>query len=483
MGTDRGFLDHERKDPPTRPVAERLRDMHAVDVPLSDEDICEQAARCMDCGIPFCHGYGCPLYNVIPEFNELVRTRRWEEALAVLLETNCFPEFTGRVCPAPCEPACVLAINDDAVTICKIELAIIEKGFERGYMEARRPQNRQKGRVAVVGSGPAGLAAADVINRAGFEVVVYENDPNPGGILRYGIPDFKLEKWVVDRRIKLMSEQGVVFETGVEIGVDISHRYLEERFDAIVLTGGAREPRDIEVPGRELKGIHFAMQYLTQHNRRFSKDPVEDDDITAAGKNVVILGGGDTGSDCLGTALRQGARRVLQFEILPKPPDEPSPRTPWPMWPDMVRSSSSHKEGGERRWSVSTKEFLGEAGNVRGLRCVEVEWVPGADGRMAPKEKPRSKFIADAELVLLAMGFVGPGRNRLVEKLGIEMDARGFIKRDENYMTSSPGTFVAGDMTRGASLVVRAIYDGMQCARGVIAYLRERESARSPEAV
>jgi glutamate synthase (NADPH/NADH) small chain len=453
-------------------VAERTRDYRAAELPLTDTDIQEQSLRCMDCGIPFCHGCGCPLGNVIPEWNDRVSRRRWRDALDLLLATNCFPEFTGRICPAPCEPACVLGINAEPVTIRQIELAIIERGFERGYMEPMPPARRGGRRVAVVGSGPAGLAVADVLNRAGVDAVVYENAVSPGGILRYGIPDFKLEKWVVDRRLRLMQAEGVVFETGVEVGRDLSHRYLKSRFGAIVLTGGAREPRDLRIPGRELGGIHFAMPYLVQQNMRLAGErPEPAADVTAEGRDVVIIGGGDTGADCLGTAIRQGARRVRQLEILPQPPAARSERTPWPQWPDVLRESSSHKEGGERRWSVDTVEFIGEGGRVKALRCVEVEWRAGPGGRAQPVPRPGTEFMLEADLVLLATGFVGPGRNLLVEKLGIELDPRGYIRRDANGMTSDAGTFVAGDMTQGASLVVRAIADGQNCARGVLKFL------------
>jgi len=487
MDKDRAFLEIPRKPPKYRPAAERLKDFKAVELRLTDQEVYEQAARCMDCGTPFCHGCGCPLANVIPELNEHVYRHRWREALELLLATNPFPEFTARICPALCEGACVLGLNDEPMNIRQIELAIVEKGFERGYLAARPPATRQNRRVAVVGSGPAGLAVADALNRAGYPVVVYENSAQLGGILRYGIPNYKLEKWVIDRRIKLMREEGVVFETGVEIGHDVSYRYLSGRFDAIVLTGGAREPRDLKVPGRELAGIHFAMDYLRQQNQRLAHEPVDAAPILAEGKRVVIIGGGDTGADCLGTALRQGAAHVLQLEIMPRPPPTRSEATPWPMWPLMLRESSSHKEGGERRWCVDTTEFVGKVGSrksevgsekdrasdrVGQLRCVEVEWGAAAEGgRPGPQRKPGTEFSVDADLVLLAMGFVGPGRNRLVEELGLARDPRGFLARDQNHMTGEPGVFTAGDMTQGASLVVRAILDGLQAAEGVTRYL------------
>ncbi|MBM4148473.1 MAG: glutamate synthase subunit beta [Lentisphaerae bacterium] len=477
MGKETGFLEYGRHEPGYRPKDDRLKDYRAVELRLSDDELYRQAARCMDCGVPFCHGCGCPLSNIIPEFNDHVYHHRWKEALDLLIATNPFPEVTGRICPAPCEGSCVLGINDKPVAIRLVELAIIEKAFERGYIAPQPPANRRGERVAIVGSGPAGLAAADILNRSGFNVVVYENAKKAGGILRYGIPDFKLEKWVLDRRVDLMQKEGIVFEMGVEVGNDVSYRFLQSRFDALVLTGGAREPRDLKAPGRELDGIHFAMTYLVQQNRRNGGElcPGEKD-ILAGGKAVVVIGGGDTGSDCVGTALRQGAKSVMQFEILPKPPPERSPATPWPMWPDMLRESSSHKEGGARRWCVTTDSFEGADGKVTALNCAEVEWVASKDGRKTPRKIAGSEFRVEADLVLLAMGFVGPGRNLLVEELGLKMDPRGFIARDDNRMTSSSGIFVAGDMTQGASLVVRAIEDGKCTARGVAAYLNSRRN-------
>jgi len=478
MSSEPGFMVYRRRDPGYRPRDERVRDYHAVEVRLRDAELHDQVARCMGCGTPFCHGYGCPLGNVIPEMNACVLDGFWQEAVAILLTTNPFPELTGRVCPAPCEGSCVLGINDDPVTIRQVELAVAEKGFERGYIRPEPPAVRRSECVAVVGSGPAGLAASQVLNRLGFNVTVYENAPKPGGVLRYGIPDFKLEKWIVERRIQLMRDEGVVFETGVEIGKDISHRYLAGRFAAVIMTGGAREPRDIKVAGRELKGIHFAMPYLVQQNRRNDGEaiPVETE-ILATGRRVVVIGGGDTGADCLGTAIRQGARSVHQLEILPEPPATRSSATPWPEWPLMLRESSSHKEGGVRRWSVTVQKFEGTNGAVTRLHGTEVDWVK--DGtRSVPKEKAGSEFVLDAELVLLAMGFVGPGRNKYVEELGVAVDDRGFINRDANHMTSVPGIFVAGDMTQGASLVVRAMVDGVRAAAGVANYLGLLTGAR-----
>jgi glutamate synthase (NADPH) small chain len=475
MAREREFLDHPRQDVSYRPVSERLKDFRSVDVPLTESEIHEQASRCMDCGTPFCHGSstGCPLGNVIPEFNEAVYNGQWKDALDLLLSTNVFPEFTGRICPAPCEGACVLGIIRPAVNICKIELAIIEQAFQRGYVKAEPRRVRRAERVAVVGSGPAGLATAQVLNRAGFSVTVYEKDARPGGLLRYGIPDFKLEKRVVEQRIDLMAREGVEFECGVNVGDDVSYKYLRDRFDAVVLAGGAGAPRDLAVPGRELAGIHFAMDFLAQQNRLVGGETLGSEvRISAAGKNVVVIGGGDTGSDCIGTARRQGAANVVQLEILPEPPATRSESTPWPQWPLMLRESSSHKEGATRRWSVDTTGFAGNDGTVSQVECVEVEWAyDQAAARVCPRRVEGSEFTVDANLVLIAMGFVAPSRTGLVEALGIAKDSRGFIARDERHMTNVEGVFVTGDMRNGASLVVRAIGDGMQTARKVMAHL------------
>lgn len=473
MGRAGGFLDFKRKDPGYRPVKKRLTDYDPVELRMEEAEVRAQAARCMDCGIPFCHGCGCPLSNVIPEWNDLVYTGRWKDALDLLLETNNFPEFTARVCPAPCETSCVLGINDDAVTIRQIEMAIVEKGFEKGYLVPRPPSERLKQKVAVVGSGPAGLAAADTLNHAGYGVTVFDRARNAGGILRYGIPDFKLEKSVVERRVHLMAEEGVVFELGVSVGDDISYKFLSDRFDAVCLATGAREPRDLPVPGRELNGIHFAMDYLSLQNMKLGGEDTGDrEDINADGNTVVIIGGGDTGSDCLGTALRQGAKKVYQLEILPKPPIERPESTPWPTWPNTLRESSSHKEGGERRWSVSAREFTGKDGQLTGLTVVEVDWSNGNDGRMEFGEKPGTEFKLQADLVLLAMGFVGPGRNRVTDELGLDTDERGNLAIDEKHMTSTPGVFSAGDVAQGQSLVVRALADGRAAAMNIIDYLQ-----------
>ncbi len=474
---DTAFMETPRKEPGYRPAEERRKDWNAVELQLSDEEIHNQTARCMDCGIPFCHGCGCPLLNVIPEFNDHVYAGRWQQALDILETTNPFPEFTGRICPAPCEGSCVVGINGSPVTIRQAELMIAEKGFELGLIHPRPPVKRRNEKVAIVGSGPAGLGAAHELNRMGYQVTVYENAEHPGGILRYGIPNFKLEKWVVERRVNLMREEGVRFETGVEVGKDVSARFLHSRFDAVILTGGARQPRGLDIPGSELGGIHFAMRYLVQQNRRLEGAEIPAaETITAKDKDVLVIGGGDTGSDCLGTALRQGARSVIQMEILPKPPETRAPETPWPEWPLMLRESSSHKEGGERRWSMTATAFEGEGKQVQKVHCVEVEWKsPDGGGRPVPLPVKGSEKIINAQLVLLAMGFVGPGKNAYVAELGLELDQRGFIKRDADNMTSEAGVFVAGDMTQGASLVVRAIADGITAARNVNGFLQGKK--------
>lgn len=470
------FIKYSRKDPAYRPKHERLRDYNAVDLTLTFEETLIQAERCMECGTPFCHAYGCPLGNIIPEFNNAAQRANWSKALDLLLSTNNFPEFTGRICPAPCEASCVAGINCDSVSIRQIELAIIEKGFENGYIHAESPSIRLKERVAVVGSGPAGLAAADMLNRSGYNVTVYERGKKPGGILRYGVPDFKLEKWVIERRIDLMKKQGIIFETSVTVEEDISYGYLSGRFDAICLACGPGEPRDLMVQGRNLKGICFAMDYLVQQNKRISGEKIDtSQDIVASGKTVIVLGGGDTGSDCLGTALRQGAKKVCQFEIMPKPPIKRPAFTPWPEWPAILRETHAHKEGGERRWSVMTKEFSGENGILKKLRCAEVEWKAIEEGgAQVPVEKAGTEFDVKADLVIFAMGFVGQGKNRLVDELGIERDIKGNIKADDHNMTNVNGLFVAGDMGIGQSLVVSAIADGRRAAQGVMAYLAKK---------
>ena len=480
MGKPTGFIEIHRKKPPTRPVSERLKDWKEVYLPFPEQDLKQQGARCMDCGIPFCH-QGCPLGNLIPDWNDLVYRDRWETALERLHATNNFPEFTGRLCPAPCEGSCVLGINDDPVTIKSIEVSIIDKGFAEGWVTPKPPLVRTGKAVAVIGSGPAGLAAAEQLNRAGHLVTVFEKSDRIGGLLRYGIPEFKMEKRILNRRLSVMEEEGVQFRTGVNVGVDVTLEQLKSDFDAIVLAGGAGQPRDLPVPGRELKGIHFAMEYLTLSNRRQEGDRISDAEfISAEGKRVVIIGGGDTGADCLGTVHRQGALSVHQFELLPRPPDTRSPDNPWPLWPNVFRVSTAHEEGGERVFSVSTQRFTGDAqGHVRKLHGSRVELVR-KDGMMSFDPVPGSDFDMDVDLVLLAMGFVGPERQGLLDNFGVALTDRGNVWRDSNWMTSVPGVFAAGDMQRGQSLIVWAIAEGRSAARGVDLFLMGKSDLHAP---
>jgi glutamate synthase (NADPH/NADH) small chain len=480
VGKATGFLEFHRAKWPARPVAERIRDFKEVYLPFPDAALRTQAARCMDCGVPFCH-QGCPLGNLIPDWNDLVYRDRWAEAIERLHATNNFPEFTGKLCPAPCEGACVLGINDDPVTIKAVELAIIEHAFEHGWVAPRPPAVRTGKRVAVVGSGPAGLAAAQQLNRAGHWVTVFERADRIGGLLRYGIPEFKMEKRFLDRRLALMEKEGVVFQPNAEVGVSLPVAELRRGFDAVVLACGAGQPRDLPVPGRELGGIHFAMEYLTLQNRRCEGDTIPDEAfITARDKRVVIIGGGDTGADCLGTVHRQGARSVHQFELLPRPPDTRAPDNPWPQWPNIFRVSSAHEEGGERWYSVSTQRFLGDAqGRVRALEAVRVETVREG-GRVTFRPLPGTEFTLEVDLVLLAMGFLGPERRGPIEELGLRLTERGTVWRDENWMTSVPGVFTCGDMQRGQSLIVWAIAEGRSCARGVDLYLMGRSDLPAP---
>lgn len=471
MGKITGFLEIQRETPADAPVEERLHHYREFHGHLEPDALRRQGARCMDCGVPTCH-WGCPLGNLIPDWNDLVYRNRWQEAIDRLHKTNNFPEFTGRVCPAPCEAACVLSINDDAVTIKEIERTIIETAFENGWITPQPPRRETGKRVAVVGSGPAGLAAAQQLRRAGHDVILFEKADRIGGLLRYGIPDFKLEKRVIDRRLEQMAAEGVKFVPRVHVGVDISARDLRKNFDAICLTGGAQQPRDLPVEGRELKGVHFAMEFLTLNNRRTAGEFIpESEFISARDKNVVIIGGGDTGADCLGTSLRQGARQVRQFEILPKPPLARTETMPWPYWPFTLRSSTSHEEGGARDWCVTTKRFSGKNGQVEKLHAARIALETTPDGRRVMNEIPSSDFEIDAGLVILAMGFTGPVKTGLLEGLGVEYSERGSVKIDENGMTSLPGVFAAGDMSRGASLVVWAIWDGRQAAKGIDRYL------------
>ncbi|QOR76717.1 MAG: glutamate synthase subunit beta [Thermoflavifilum sp.] len=474
MGKITGFLEYTRELPPKADPKERIQHFKEFVARFTEEKLNQQAARCMNCGIPFCHSaYGCPLGNVIPEFNDAVYRKNWVEAYEILSSTNNFPEFTGRICPAPCESACVLGINQPPVTIEEIEKHIIEIAYEKGLVKPRVPRLRTGKKVAIVGSGPAGLAAAAQLNYAGHLVTVFERDDAPGGLLRYGIPDFKLEKWVVDRRIRIMQEEGVVFICNAHVGVNVPVGELLADYDAIVLAGGSTVPRDLPVPGRELKGIHFAMEFLKQQNKRVSRKPIREEEILATGKHVVIIGGGDTGSDCLGTSLRQKAASVTQFELLPQPPAERTPFMPWPTYPMILKTSSSHEEGGERRWAISTKAFLGDAqGHVRALQVVDLQWSLNEEQRPAGfQEVPGSTREIPADLVLLAMGFVHP-EHRILDELGIAKDERGNVKASEkDYRTSVEKIFAAGDMRRGQSLVVWAISEGRECARKVDEYL------------
>jgi glutamate synthase (NADPH) small chain len=480
MGKPTGFIEIHRKKQPTRPVAERLKDWNEVYLPYPQDELQRQGARCMDCGIPFCH-QGCPLGNLIPDWNDLVYRNRWEPAIERLHATNNFPEFTGRLCPAPCEGACVLGINDDPVTIKSIEVAIIEKAFDQGWVTPKPPLVRTGKKVAVIGSGPAGLAAADQLNRAGHFVTVFEKSDRIGGLLRYGIPEFKMEKKFLNRRLSLMEQEGVTFRTSVNVGVDITLHHLMSEFNAIVLAGGAGWPRDLEVPGRELKGIHFAMEFLTLSNKRVEGDHVPDEAfISARGKRVVIIGGGDTGADCLGTVHRQGALSVHQFELLPKPPATRSADNPWPLWPNIFRVSTAHEEGGERVYSVATHRFSGdEQGRVTTLHGSKVELVR-KDGRLSFETMPGTDFEMDVDLVLLAMGFLGPERQGLLENFGVQLTERGNVWRDANWMTSVPGVFTAGDMQRGQSLIVWAIAEGRSAARGVDLFLMGKSDLPAP---
>jgi len=468
VGKVKGFLEYERVPPPRRPIEERVQDWREVYEPFPVAALQEQAARCMDCGIPFCHT-GCPLSNIIPDWNDLAYKGRWREALQMLHATNNFPDFTGRICPAPCEAACVLGINRDPVTIKNIEKSIAERGFEEGWIVPEPPKVRTGKKVAIIGGGPAGLAAAQQINRAGHRVTLFEKDDRPGGLLMYGIPDFKLEKWVVQRRIDQMDAEGVEFRCGVHAGVDVPAGQLRAEYDAICITIGSTRPRDLPVPGRELQGIHFAMDFLPQQNRRVSELAVAGPDILATGKRVVIIGGGDTGADCLGTSHRQAADSIHQFELLPRPPDSRDPSTPWPLWPMQLRSESSHEEGGIRDWSVNTARFTGDGrGNVAQLHAARIEWTPDRKIR----EVPGSEFVLDVDLVLLAMGFLGPVQEGLVKDLGLALDERQNIQADTNtYQTSVPGVFAAGDARRGQSLVVWAMAEGRKAARAVDQYL------------
>jgi glutamate synthase (NADPH/NADH) small chain len=471
MGKPTGFLEFTRELPAKRPVEERLHDFKEFVHLHQEEKLNHQAARCMDCGIPFCHN-GCPVGNLIPDFNDAVYRQNWQEAYEILSATNNFPEFTGRICPAPCESSCVLGINNPPVTIEEIEKHIIEIAFQKGLVQPLKPFIRTGKTVAVVGSGPAGLAAAAQLNYAGHTVTVFERDDEPGGLLRYGIPDFKLEKWVIDRRLNLMKEEGVIFQCNAEVGVNVHYNDLLRRFDAIVLAGGSTIPRDLNIPGRQLNGVSFAMNFLKQQNKKVSNKEVADQ-LIATGKNVVVIGGGDTGSDCVGTSNRQGAASVTQIELLPKPPETRTEHMPWPTYPMVLKTTSSHEEGANREWAITTKEFIGdENGNLKALKVVDLEWKLTPDGRAAQfVEVAGSERIVPCELALLAMGFLHP-QATLLNSMGIELDERGNVKaNDKMYQTNISKVFSAGDMRRGQSLVVWAINEGRQCAARVDEFL------------
>ena len=464
MGKITGFLEYERGKIKKEAVADRLKHWREFEQETPEDDLRIQGARCMDCGIPFCHK-GCPLGNIIPDWNDLVYRNRWHEAINRLHSTNNFPEFTGRICPAPCEEACVLNINNDPVTIKNIEKHIIDHAFGNGWVTPQIPPKRTGKKVAVVGSGPAGMACAQQLARAGHLVTLFERADRVGGLLRYGIPDFKMEKWLIDRRMEQMAAEGVTFRTNAHVGVNVPVEELNRDFDAVVLSGGATKPRDLPVPGRELKGIHFAMEFLPQQNKVVAGDTVTNQ-IMATGKRVVILGGGDTGSDCLGTSNRHGAASVHQFELLPQPPTD-RPQLSWPNWPMILRSSSSHEEGVNRDWSINTKRFVGDSnGNVKQLHGVRLEWAQD-NGRPVMQEIPGSEFTLDCELVLLALGFLGPEPDTMIAQLGVGLTERGNVNVDADYQTSVNGVFACGDMRRGQSLVVWAIWEGRECARGV----------------
>jgi len=480
MGKPTGFIEIHRKKQPTRPVVERLRDWREVYLPYPSGELEAQGARCMDCGIPFCH-QGCPLGNLIPDWNDLVYRDRWEAAIDRLHATNNFPEFTGKLCPAPCEGSCVLGINDDPVTIKSVEAAIIDRAWDEGWVTPRPPTTRTWKKIAIIGSGPAGLAAADQLNRAGHSVTVFEKSDRIGGLLRYGIPEFKMEKRHLDRRLGVMEVEGVVFRAGINVGVDVPAHRLREDYDAVLLAGGAEKARDLPVPGRELKGVHYAMEYLTLQNRRCEGDQISDSEfITAHGKHVIIIGGGDTGADCLGTAHRQGALSVHQFELLPRPPQERAADNPWPQWPQIFRVSTAHEEGGERLYAVSTERFADDgSGHVKALHAVKVEMTK-KDGRMVFERVAGSEFEIPADLVLLAMGFTGPEKGALLTDLGVAMTERGNVARDARWMTNVPGVFAAGDMQRGQSLIVWAIADGRSAARAIDEYLMGESQLPAP---
>jgi glutamate synthase (NADPH/NADH) small chain len=475
MGKPTGFMEYPRQDRGYKPVEERIRSFKEFVVPLADETLAQQGARCMDCGIPFCH-QGCPVNNIIPDWNDLVWKGEWQRASKVLHSTNNFPEFTGRICPAPCQEACTLNLNDEPVTIKSIECAIVDKAWENDWIKPKIAAHQTGKKVAVVGSGPAGMACAQQLARAGHAVTLFEKNDRIGGLLRYGIPDFKMEKHYIDRRVAQMEAEGVTFKPNTHVGIDIASQQLLDGFDAIALTGGSEHPRDLPVPGRDLEGVYFAMQFLPQQNRRVAGETIPADvSIMATGKHVIVIGGGDTGSDCIGTSIRHGCKSVTQLEILPRPPEKEDKGLTWPLWPNKMRTSSSQEEGAKRDWCVATREFIGENGKVKKIRCVRVEWKKDKNGAWQMNEIEGSEFDLDADLVLLAMGFVHPIQEGLLNDLGVAYDGRGNVKGDtegdEAYRTSIDKVFAAGDMRRGQSLVVWAIREGRQCARAVDEYL------------
>lgn len=470
MGELKGFLRYKRQPVRHRAVEQRIHDFKEFDLPLTPDEIRGQAARCMDCGIPFCHGAGCPVKNLIPDINELVYKERWRQACRMLHATNNFPEITGRVCPAPCEAACTLSINDEPVLIKHIEFQIVERGFSEGWIRPLPAARKTGKRVAVIGSGPAGLTAAQQLARAGHDVVVFEKDEKAGGILRYGIPDFKLEKHVIDRRLEQLTAEGVEFQTGVTVGEDISARYLRKMFDCICLTMGAGQPRDLPVPGRDYENVVFAMDYLTAQNKRNAGEVIDNSDIpTVKDKVVVVIGGGDTGSDCVGTARRQGAKEIVQLEILPRPPERRPPDTPWPMWPRMMRTSSSHEEGCERIWSAMTKRLLGQDTRVKELHGCRVRWIKKPSGWKI-EELPGTEFVFKADVVILGMGFLHVVHEGLIKNLGLQVDDKGNLAVNQ-YQTSEPWVFAAGDAVSGTSLVARAINSGREAAAAINRWL------------
>ncbi len=470
MGDPKGFLKTGRQESGYRPVEQRVNDYGEVEIFLPDHERQNQASRCMDCGVPFCH-WACPVGNIMPEWQDMIYKGDWKAAYDILSETNNFPEFTGRVCPAPCEASCVLSINDAPVTIRQNENAVVEKAFSMGYVKPEPPEKRTGKKVAVVGSGPAGLACADILNKYGHSVTVFEAADRVGGYLRFGIPDFKLDKSVIDRRIDLLVKEGIEFRTSVKVGEDLPAGELEDNFDAVLVGIGARKPRDLNIEGRELSGIHLAMDYLAQQNRRVSGDDIPEDKlIRTMNKRILVIGGGDTGSDCVGNANRQGASSITQVEIMPEPPKERTADEPWPIWPKLKKTSSSHEEGCDRMWGILTKKFHGTGGMVKKVSAVRVVWEKNDSG-MTMKEVPGSEFEMEADLVLLSMGFLHVDHSGLVNDLGLNLDDRGNIAVDDNFMTSKEGIFSAGDSVRGASLVVWAIRQGCEAAEGIIKYL------------